>query len=228
MYRRIAGAIGLGGVLLFGGGCGGGISGPNPNAATIAKASPSGDAQSGPAGSPLGVELRVMVTKDGSPVAGRTVTWGVLASGGSANPSSMVTGADGIASTTVTLPPFAATIKVLAASSGLNGSPVQFTATSTGATSNATVLVVNNEFHPDNVELKAGGVVTFTWASGSIQHTVTSVAPATLPVSPGDPATHDAPFSFPTTFVGTGTFRFYCRTHGSPNSGMQGTITVVP
>jgi len=228
MSRRIAKAVWLGGALGLGAACGGGGTGPNPNALTIAKASPSGDGQSAPAGAALGAELRVIVTQAGSPVAGRTVTWGVLASGGSANPPSMATGPDGIASTTVTLPPFAATIRVLAASSGLSGSPVQFTATSTGATTTATILVANNEFQPDNLELKSGGTVTFTWTSGSSQHTVTPVAPATLPLSPGDPATHDAPFGFAATFLGTGTFTYFCRTHGSPASGMQGTITVVP
>lgn len=227
MSRRIASAIGSV-ALLFGGACGGGISGVNPNAPTIAKASPSGDAQSGAAGAALAAPLQVTVTHMGSPVAGRTVTWGVLASGGSANPPSMVTGADGLASTTVTLPPFAATIKVLAASSGLNGSPVQFTATSTGATAAATVQVVDNEFHPDNLEITTGGAVLFTWTPGATQHTVTPVAPATLPLSPGDPATHDAPFGFAATFPGTGTFSYFCRTHGDPASGMRGRITVVP
>ncbi len=221
----IAGAA----AVVLGAGCGGSDgAGPNPNTPTIAMASPSGNAQSGASGTALASPLRVLVTQGGTPLAGRTVTWGVLASGGTANPPSMVTGADGIASTTVTLPTFAATLKVLATASGANGSPVVFAATSTGATVAATILVANNEFQPDAVQLKAGGTVTFTWVSGSSQHTVTPVAPATIPVSTGDPATHDAPFGFDAVFLTTGTFNFFCRTHGSANSGMHGSITVVP
>ena len=53
-------------------------------------------------------------------------------------------------------------------------------------------------------------------------------APANLPASPGLPGTHDAPFTFDAVFLGTGTFRFFCEVHGSANSGMRGTITVVP
>src|ERR1041385_2587219 len=91
--------------------CGGGGTDPGREA-TLGKAAPSGDGQSGGAGTVLPDPLRVIVTQDGVPVAGRAVGWSVLASGGAANPATSTTGADGIATTSITLPPFAATSSV--------------------------------------------------------------------------------------------------------------------
>jgi plastocyanin len=217
------------GILLAGCG-GGGDAGPDPNAPVMAKASPSGDNQSGPISTTLAAPLRVQVTQAGAPVAGRTVNWSVLASGGSASPSSTSTGADGVASTSITLPPFAATSQVAAVSNGVTGSPVLFSVISTGATNLLTIQVVNNAFQPANSELKAGGTVTFEWASGAGPHNVAPVPPNTIPVStnPAPPATHSAPYSFSTVFPSPGVFAFFCEVHGTPNSGMRGSLTVVP
>jgi plastocyanin len=225
--KRTAFRVGL---LLLGLGCGGGSSGPDPNAPLLAKASPSGDGQSGPAGTPLTEPLRVILTQAGAPLAGRSVSWTVLASGGSANPASSTSGADGIASTNVTLPPFAATSQVVASSSGANGSPLHFSVTSTGATSSATVRVVDNEFQPVSLQITAGGSVTFAWLGGAGPHNVTPVGPNTIPASsdPAPPGTHNAPYTFSTTFSTAGTFAYFCSVHGSPSSGMRGSVTVVP
>lgn len=146
------------------------------------------------------------------------------------NPASSSTGADGIASTTVTLPPFAASNAVTAVSAGASGSPLHFSVTSTGATAAVTIEVVNNVFLPDNAQVEAGGTVTFQWSSGSRDHNVTPVAPNTIPMStnPAPPALHDTPYSFATTFPAAGTFVFFCGPHGTPSSGMRGVITVVP
>jgi len=207
-------------------GCGG--SGSVANDLVLAKASPSGDGQSGPAGTALPSPLRAIVTQTGTPVAGRTVSWSLP--GGSVTPASSTTGADGIASTSVTLPPFAASNAVTAVSAGASGSPLRFSVISTGATAAVTIAVVNNVFLPDNAQVEAGGTVTFEWQSGSSNHNVTPVAPNTIPVStnPAPPATHDAPYSFATTFPAAGTFAFFCGAHGTPSSGMRGVITVVP
>jgi len=93
-----------------------------------------------------------------------------------------------------------------------------------------TVQVINDAFQPATFQLKAGGVVTFTWAAGANGHNVSPVAPNTIPVSsnPSPPGVHSAPFTFDTTFPTVGTFKFFCTAHGAPDSGMHGTITVVP
>jgi len=216
----------IGGLMLLLG-CSSGGTEP-VNDLVLAKASPSGDGQSGPAGTTLASPLRAMVTQAGAPLAGRTVTWAIA--GGSVNPGTSTTGADGVASTTVTLPPFAASNAVTAVSAGASGSPLHFSVTSTGATSAVTIKVANNVFLPDNAQVEAGGTVTFEWQGGSSNHNVTPVAPNTIPMStnPAPPATHDAPYSFPTVFPAVGTFVFFCGAHGTPTSGMRGTITVVP
>jgi len=92
------------------------------------------------------------------------------------------------------------------------------------------VQVINNEFQPAFFDLKAGGLVTFTWGPGSSDHNVTPVAPNLIPASINQPppATHSAPYSFEVTFPSVGTFKFFCSRHGSPDNGMHGTITVVP
>jgi plastocyanin len=193
----------------------------------MAKASTSGDGQSGPSGTTLPNPLRVVITQSGAPVSGRGVFWAITPAGGAVSPASGPTMSDGIAQTTVTLPGFATTSTITATSAGVTGSPVSFTAISTGASLQVLVAVVNNAFQPSEFQLKQGGTVSFVWGTGSVQHTVTPVAPNTIPVSPGDPATQNAPFEFSTVFPTTGTFAFFCRTHGTATTGMHGTITVV-
>ena len=208
--------------------CGGGGTDPRSEA-TLAKAAPSGDGQSGSAGTVLPDPLRVIVTQDGMPVAGRTVGWSVLASGGAVNPATSTTGADGIAATSVTLPPFAATSSVRAIASGVSAE-LRFSVTSTGATGTATIQVANNEFLPDNVALRAGGTVSFVWLPNASQHNVRPIAPNAIPTSenPPPPGLHNAPYSFDTHFTLTGSYQFFCEAHGTPTSGMRGTVTVVP
>lgn len=193
----------------------------------MAKATPSGDGQSGAVGTVLPNPVRVIVTQSGNPAVGTGINWQIGPSGGSLNPTASVTGADGVASTTVTLPAVAATSTITATATGVTGSPQSFSATSTGSSLLATVNVVNFAFQPANVTLKQGGTVTFLWGPASGPHTVTPVTNA-IPISPGDPATQSAPFTFDQIFATTGTFNYYCRVHGAPGSGMAGTITVVP
>jgi plastocyanin len=115
-------------------------------------------------------------------------------------------------------------------STGASGSPLRFSVVSTGATSEVTIQVVNDDFLPNNPQLTAGGTATFQWQTGARDHNVTPVAPNTIPVStnPGPPATHNAPYSFDTIFPAVGTYVYFCGVHGTPTSGMRGTITVVP
>ena len=203
---------------------------PPPSGITLAKASPSGDNQSGAAASTLPNPLRVVATQSGNPASGRTIAWAITPASGEVNPSSSVTDANGIASTTVTLPSVAGPATVTATSAGASGSPQSFTATATGASSAVTVSVINTNFVPSVFQLKVNGTVTFTWGAGSGPHNVTPVPPNLIPasVNPGPPDTHSAPYSFQTTFPAVGTYKFYCSVHGAPDTGMSGTITVVP
>lgn len=227
MSSRTAVGIPLIALVLFG--CGGGGTGPGGSDVIMAKASASGDAQSGPFGTVLANPLRVLLTQGGSPVAGRAVTWQAQA-GIQLNPVTATSVADGIASTVVTLPPFGSTRTITATAIGAIGSPQVFTVTATGAGTAVTVQVVNTEFLPSTFNLKAGGIVTFTWGSGAIGHSVAPVAPNTIPASsnPAPPGLHSAPYSFDAVFPSTGTFKFFCDAHGNPDTGMHGTITVVP
>ncbi len=227
-----AGAL-IAGVMLCCAGCGGGGGvmsppPPPPPATTVAQASPSGDGQSGNVGAVLPNPLRVLVSRNASPVAGVTVAWQIDPSEGSVGPTASVSGADGVAATTVTLPPFAATSTITGNVTGATGSPVNFTATSGPPGTAVTVNVVNFEFHPDNFTIKQGGTVSFVWGAGAGPHTVTPVAPNTVPLIPGDPTARTAPFNFDAVFPATGTYGYFCRVHGSPTSGMRGTLTVVP
>jgi len=190
----------------------------------------SGDGQSAALGTALANPLRVSLTQGGNPAPGLTVAWSVSPAGGSANPASSVTAADGTASTIVTLPPLGAAVTITATSTGATGSPVTFTATATGAGNQVTVAVVNTQYIPDVFQVRQNGTVTFTWGVGSTGHTVTPVAPNLIPTSsnPAPPATHNAPYSFDTVFPTVGVFKFFCSAHGAVDTGMHGTITVIP
>jgi plastocyanin len=222
----------LSAAVVVAGACGGGggtAPPPPPPPGGVAIAKLSGDAQAAPLGTALPNPVRVIVTQGANPHAGTTVSWSV-APGGLANPTSSVTGADGTASTSITLPNLGTAVTITASAGSATGSPLVFTADATGAGTTATVNVQNSFFSPDNFRLKQGGIVTFTWLPGAAGHTVTPVAPNTIPTSanPPPPGTHDAPYTFDTVFPTVGVFKFHCSIHGAPDTGMHGTITVIP
>lgn len=111
-------------------GCGssGDLGGPPPLALDKAPTE-NGDQQTGPVGTPLPNVLRVLVTRDGTPEGGVSVTWSAAA--GSVQPGAGTTGADGISTTTWTLGAVAGAQSAQAVVSGATGSPVTFTATAT-------------------------------------------------------------------------------------------------
>ncbi|NNG16264.1 MAG: hypothetical protein HKM89_07255 [Gemmatimonadales bacterium] len=117
--------IACGGTEPSGGGGGGGGGGT----VAIAKASPSGDAQTATVATAVANALRVLVTQNGSPAAGQSVTWSA-GSGGTVSASS-TTDVSGIASTQWTLGQTAGTQSTTATLIGATGSPVSFTATAT-------------------------------------------------------------------------------------------------
>jgi plastocyanin len=124
-------ALALGAVVVMAAGCGGGSdSTPNPSPLVLAKEpSASGDAQTGPVSNALTNQLRVLVTRDGTPQAGVSVTWSTT--DGSLSPASGPTDASGIAASTWVLGPNAGSQTAQAAVTGATGSPVTFTATAT-------------------------------------------------------------------------------------------------
>lgn len=227
MAQRQIGRVLVTALALFG--CGNRGTDPGGEDVIMAKAAASGDGQSAPLGTVLADPLRVLLTRGGDPAAGMNVTWQAQA-GIQLNPVATTTGTDGIASTVVTLPPFGSIRTITATAVGAIGSPQLFTVTATGAGTLVTVQVVNNEFLPSTFNLKAGGMVTFTWAAGSGPHNVNPVAPNLIPVSdnPAPPGTHTGVYSFDATFPAAGIFKFYCGVHGGVDTGMHGTITVVP
>jgi plastocyanin len=108
--------------------CGGDGSGEPSSTTTIAKAGTSGDAQTGTVGQTLASPLQVVVIENNAPSAGTSVTWSTTA-GGTLDPSTAVTDADGIASTSWTLGTAAGSQSVQASLAGATGSPVTFSAT---------------------------------------------------------------------------------------------------
>jgi plastocyanin len=125
-------ALALGVVAALVGGCGdGGDSTPNPSPLVVAKEpTASGDAQTGPVSEALPNDLRIVVTRDGSPQSGVTVNWSTLT--GSLAPASGPTGSDGIAASSWTLGPTPGAQTAEAAVAGATGSPVTFSATAVG------------------------------------------------------------------------------------------------
>ncbi|MGE0552036.1 MAG: hypothetical protein AB7R55_01275 [Gemmatimonadales bacterium] len=209
--------------------CGGGDSGPNPPpppppppAASdrIEKANPSGDAQAGRPNTALSDPIRVVVRNGSTPVSGKTITWSPTA--GSVNPTTSTTGADGIASTTVTLPG-GGSMTITAAASNATGSPLSFSATV--AEQNAIVEVLNNRFDPDNLAIVAGGTVTFNWPAGSLQH---NLVPDDGKTVPNEAAIHNGVFSLAFQFPTAGEYFYHCSVHGATRSGMYGRILVIP
>jgi len=93
----------------------------------IVKWTPSGDNQTGIAGTQLPVSLRVKVTVNDVVSAGHTVTW---SGPGVFGTPSGVTGANGIVTTTWTLPNGTGDVSATASLAGAVGSPVTFHATS--------------------------------------------------------------------------------------------------
>jgi plastocyanin len=136
--------------------CGGddGNGGTPPPSTEITKnISGSGDAQSGIVGQPLPQPIRVLVSEDGLPTPGVTVTWTSPAAGAELAASS-VSDAAGIASNDWTLGTVAGPQTAQAAVTGASGSPVTFNATANaGAAAALTMTGGDQQVRPVNSEL---------------------------------------------------------------------------
>jgi plastocyanin len=210
-------------VVLMGWGCSGSDSSPNPATPVLAKApSQSGDLQTGAAGEALPNDLRVLVTSDGNPQSGATVTWSTT--DGSVSPTSNVTTANGIGATTWTLGPNAGTQTATATVTGATGSPQAFTATASaggGPSPDPTeiaVTVTNNAFTSDRNHttnpavdtLALNGTVTWTWGPGADSHSVESIG---TPSFTDSNVLFGAGQSYQFQFTQPGTYNYRCSIH---------------
>lgn len=86
-----------------------------------------------------------------------------------------------------------------------------------------TVRVVNNQFSPQTITVAPNVAVRWEWAASAIQHNIIPIAPATIP---SVPAPRDGPSTYEATFTAAGTYDYYCSVHGTPTSGMRGSVVV--
>jgi plastocyanin len=85
------------------------------------------------------------------------------------------------------------------------------------------ITVENFDFSPSTVTVKVGDTVTWQWSSSvnGIIHNVTWVNQPSLTNSPDQSSG-----SYSQIFSAAGTYSFYCTHHGTPGSGMAGTVVV--
>jgi plastocyanin len=203
-------------------------AGPDPAALSAAASVPSGDKQSGLAGQDLPNPLRIVVLRGTAPSAGAVVNWSASGAGALMTPSVDTTGADGTSTSVWRLGSDAGDQSSQATVSGADGSPVRFTATATGNPGGGPPSVEiqlrsdgSNRFEPASVTIPAGTTVTWRWVGGF--HNVT---PTGSPTFTGSGAPVSAPSTFAQTFTTPGTYLYFCVVHGTPSSGMRGTIVV--
>jgi len=196
-----------------------------PGVAT-ALAISSGNNQSGTPNSTLADPLKVKVGDQfGNGVASVTVEWQVASGSASADPTSSVTDAGGLAQTIVTLGGEVGSVTITATSAGLTGSPATFDAQAASLPTTAAVEVGDNYFQSArNGSMNAavdtiavGGSVTWTWY-GSNSHSVRSTG---SPSFTSSAVMTSGTYSF--TFTTTGTYTYDCSVHGS---SMTGTVVV--
>jgi plastocyanin len=215
-------------VALMAWGCGGDDNSPNPALVVLAKApTNSGDLQTGAAGEALPNDLLVLVTSDGIPLSGATVTWSTT--DGSVSPTSNVTTANGIGATTWTLGPNAGTQTATATVTGATGSPQTFTATASGGgpppdPTDIAVTVGNNFFtsnrnltsNPAVDTLALNGSVTWTWNASAGSHSVQSTG---SPSFVSSLVKTGAGQSYSLAFTQAGTYTYNCSIHGNAMTG---------
>jgi plastocyanin len=213
------------------GGYGGG--GPDPAALSAARSEPSGNAQSGSAGQDLATPMRIVVLRGSTPTAGAVINWSATGAGALMMPSVDTTGPDGISTSVWHLgSAVGAQSSQAAVSGGADGSPVKFSATATSTSDGGggggegpygiqLLSDGSDHFEPANITVPVGATVTWTWVSG-----FHSVTPTGAPSFTGNGAPVSAPATFSQTFAAPGTYLYYCLVHGTPSSGMRGTIIV--
>jgi plastocyanin len=198
---------------------------PQANLA-IAFGTPSGNNQTAVLGSSLADLLRVVVTNNGAPAAGIVVIWETAVPFGFFNPTQSTTNAQGVATAAWTLGTTVGAQAATAFAGTTLGPSVAFAATATPGQGGTTVdvsvsLAGGGQFAPTTVVIAAGTTVRWTWVDDV--HTVTSTG---TPAFPGHPANASPPTVYEFTFAAPGTYRYYCTVHGTPTTGMRGTVVV--
>lgn len=224
MRARMVRAFGIGALVWLAGACGD-DEGPSDTFDIEKPTLESGDQQTGPTGEALADPLRVLITRDGEPVADVDVDWSV--GGGGSLSDEQVSDEEGIASVVWTLGSEVGEQEATASLDGADGSPLTYTAIATPGTgpSGPTVQVQNSVFSPAVITIEVGETVTWVWGSG-LQH---NVQPDDG-VTPGRSGNIEAgPKTYSFTFNQIGDFRYYCQAHGGPNGvGMSGRVIVQP
>lgn len=125
---------------------------------TLALSATAGNNQTGGTGTTLPTALTVTATSDGSPVSGLTVTFTDGGAGGTFGTPTAVTGSNGTASSTYTLPSTAQTVTVTAASSGY----MSATFTEIAAVCALSATTANNQSGMEGTALPTSLTVTAT------------------------------------------------------------------
>jgi plastocyanin len=187
---------------------------------------PSGDGQTWMVGTVLKPLSLTVADQYNNGVSGVAVAWQVTSGSASVSPANAMSNASGIAQTTVTLGNTPGASTITATSASLAGSPRSFTVTATAIPTTASVTVgpgivftsvANGTANPVDT-VAAGGTVTWSWAVGSIPHSVQSQGSpnftSSMLMSSGN-------YSF--TFPAAGTYHYDCISHGT---SMSGTVVV--
>jgi plastocyanin len=91
---------------------------------------------------------------------------------------------------------------------------------SSGPGGDPDIEVQDDSFIPGSFSTTAGSTVTWGW-TGNNPHNVTWVGAGV----PGPSATQSTG-TYQRTFADAGTYEYYCTVHGTPTTGMRGTVTV--
>lgn len=184
-----------------------------------------GDGQTGNVGSQLTNELRVLVTRSGAPSAGELVLWQTGGDNSFMEPPMSSTDGSGIATTFWVLGTTPGQQTASAFAGTLAGPSVGFTATAVALPPGSTTVKLYTaggaRFEPATLVVAAGTTVTFQWQDG-----FHDLLPTGAPTFPGVLSGFDPPKTYQFTFTTAGTYKYYCSVHGTPSSGMRGTIVV--
>jgi len=179
----------------------------------------SGDNQTGVTrgtlANPLIVELK---DANNNPVQGKQVTWAASSGGGSVNPTSSTSGANGRAQTAFTAGCQVGTQSATATAASFGGSPVTFQASVALGGGGTGVDVGDNFFEPASVTICAGQQVTWTWVGGNPHNVVFDAG------GPNSTTLTGAGNTFSRTFATPGAFTYICTVHG--RAAMSGTVVV--
>ncbi len=183
-----------------------------------------GDGQTGVINSALPTPHSVIVhDSHGNVVPQVPVVWVAGDGGGSVNPTTTMTGSNGVASTTRTLGPTLGTQTDTAKTPGLSGSPVVFTATGAlavqvgGDVYNVFFRSVHNGSQNPAVDtIPAGAAIIWTWV-GLLSHGVHSTG---VPSFPNSAIMSGAGKTYTWTFTTAGTYAYDCAVHGTLMTGL--------